>query len=42
MLYKSILILSIAFISSLVIKYESCDDDLDHGDDHDNDDDHDA
>ena len=27
--------LSIAFIPSLVIKYESCDDDLDHGDDDD-------
>ena len=37
MLYKSIMILSIAFIPSLVIKYESCDDDLDHGDDHDDD-----
>ena len=31
--------LSIAFIPSLVIKYESCDDDLDHYDDHDDDDD---
>ena len=42
MLYKSILILSIAFISSLVIKYETCEDDLDHGDDHDDDDDGDS